>query len=135
MSESEPREFNNQADQIRSNHFNKERPKTDFRICRRVAFTEFHKIHPEFDRIDSCRMCKEKVLYDFRDSEGIPHICLPCATILQQRGKAMTLGALDPTPVGEKDLNDQEQLSRMMISMSQHKHGETKVNLPEQRKM
>jgi hypothetical protein len=96
----------------------------EFYICRRRKFAHFHKIHPDYDRIDLCLNCKEEVVYDRRQSEGIPHICVPCAESMASGG---FLSALHSDKItGHK--NDADYLRIMEANISQAKSGENRYD-------
>jgi hypothetical protein len=95
-----------------------------FRICRR----EGSKLDIEIGRfpwedIDTCYRCGVSVVYDRRDSEGLAHICPPCAVWYRNHG-LKALQAMDTDPITERDLGDQEQLAKIAVSVSQSRHGE-----------
>ena len=105
-----------------------------FRICRRVALTDPLKVNPEFDKIDRCSGCGVEVYFDFRDSEGKVHVCVHCAKTAYDQGSPMARALkpfVDMHNVTPDNLGDAEQFSQMMMSVSQAKHNEHKLVLPE----
>lgn len=105
--------------------------RTDFKICKRKA-----KVDPkqlvEWDKFDFCFHCGVEVVYDSRDSEGVPHVCLPCAVGLAKLdrlgSKSGLLRILDPDDVA---LSDEELMKRLEKTISQNRHGETRYRRPQ----
>lgn len=93
-----------------------------FTICRRLINSK-PEHHHEWTALDNCFQCSLKVLYDRRDSEGIPHICLPCASEL---ATGNFLKGLDNAEVAQNAMSDEEHWARIQASISQHKHNEHK---------
>lgn len=93
-----------------------------FRICRRLRFSGPEHIH-DWTKVDTCAQsrCGEQVIYDCRDSEGLPHICIACAC---KMASPTFLSGLAEDQVGDKNLNDEDSWARMQASIAQSKGGE-----------
>jgi len=95
----------------------KRRERTDFRICRRRAAAKPEHFQ-EWTGIDRCAGCGEDVLYNKIDSEGMVHVCVPCAAKVTNP----TFTALRDDPV--ENLDDEEQFAKIAMSMAQNKANE-----------
>ena len=87
----------------------KDRP--EFTYCRRLAKTPASEIGPD-DRVDRCYVCKCRVLYNVRHSQGLPHLCTPCFAYNAERGLTATLMPAPPEYSREND----EKLAQWMVS-------------------